>query len=82
MAAKKPNQKMQEGITVKTDYGTAKMGKAVAQDLNMSTYEKAYHYLDKMQGTPKEGGVKRQAKPVTKSNAKGTLGSKNSRKRN
>ncbi len=63
-------------VTIVGNYGKA--GKAEVKDLEMSTYDKAYHYMDN--GTPKEGGVKRKAKKI-KSNAKGTLGSKNSRKR-
>lgn len=62
------------------DGRTIKHGKVQTIDRGMSTYEKA---MDAMkQGSGKEGGVKRKAKPVTKSNAKGTLGKKNSRKRN
>lgn len=70
------------GVTVQKAYDgrTIKHGKVETVDRRMSTYEKA---MDAMkQGSGKEGGVKSKAKPVTKSNAKGTLGKKNSRKRN
>ncbi len=79
---KKTNQG-DSSVTIVKDYtgNTVKYGKVQTEDRKMSTYEKA---MDAMK-TPTmkvEGKVKKKGKAVTKSNAKGTLGSKNSRKRN
>jgi hypothetical protein len=77
------NQKTKDGITVMKNHqgGNLKYGAVKAIDKKMSTYEKAMDFM-KAPSTKVEGKVKKQGKPVTKSNAKGTLGSKNSRKRN
>jgi hypothetical protein len=79
----KHNQKSKDGVTVMTNYdgGKLKYGKVKAVDRKMTTYEKAMDAM-KVPSKKVENTVKKQGKPVTKSNAKGTLGSKNSRKRN
>jgi hypothetical protein len=77
----KPNQK-KDGVTVMKNYqgGNLKYGKVTAEGKPRSTYEKAMDAL-KTPSTKVEGKTKK-GKAVTKSNAKGKLGSKNSRKRN
>ena len=76
------NQKTKDGVTVVTNYegGKLKYGKVKPEGKPRSTYEKAMDYM-KTPSKKVENTVKKQGKPVTKSNAKGTLGSKNSRKR-
>ena len=75
------NQKSREAVVMKNyQGGNLKYGKVTAKGGEKSTYEKA---MDAMK-TPSmklEGKVKKSGKAVTKSNTKGKLGSKNSRKR-
>lgn len=77
------NQQTKDGVTtVKSlEGGTLKYGKVKPEDRKMSTYEKAMDAM-KVPSTKVENKVKKQGKPITKSNTKGTLGSKNSRKKN